>query len=531
MKNRKITCTTVLHHLITTLLCLVCLACADDKGNYDYHALNDLTVRLEEQYVAIARERFTVTPRVEAAAFTPETYTYEWMAYDRTGQRDPAVVGTDLMLDTELTLPQGEYTLVLNIRERDTNLYYQGTAGLRVNTGTSAGWLVLCSDNGRTRIDMVSHIKTTDNIYRNLLDGTEPGAWNGPQQLVCDPKMAEPFYLVTDDGCTRLSTNDFEWNQSYLIANEFGTGIYTGGVACLSTRFPGKVIVDPKGRVYYCNTLMGDGLFGSVRSNKFYVSPAVGYNAKAMQNVPSFMMWDKNNCRFVVCAEQFTLLGLDNTSDEPMADLATDGFTVLGDDLFAWPKTADRMTLTGIYNTRYDRNQDDNGTTYAVLTNRNKKTFLYGVILGDLYSFGNSDKFGYAYEKTAYADLSDCTGIVNATQFAFSSLKNYMYYAVGGTVYRVNLSDATFTAHPDITLPEGEEVTLLKFYLWEQDDPENRSYDLIVASKDGNGEGHLRIYEGFRSEGNFAGEQPREEYGGFADIVDVIYRENIIYQP
>lgn len=513
------------------LLPLFCIACADDQGNYDYRTLNDIDIRFADSYEAISRERFSITPQIEATPFNPDAYTYEWKAYDRTEQQKPAVIGTDLNLNTTLSLPQGNYLLAFTVRERATGIYYQRTASLQVNTPTSLGWLVLCSDNGRTRLDMVSHIKTTDNVYRDLLQGSEPGNWKAPYQIVCDPKMEEPFYLVTGDGCTRLSNNEFLWDESYLIGNEFGSGVYTGGVQHLSTHFPGKIIIDPAGRVYYCNTLMGDGLFGSARSNQFYVSPATGYNAKnTLQIVPAFLMWDRTNRRFVLCAQEFSSLGLDNLRDMPMDELAGTGFPVLNDELFAWPRRTDRMELVALGNTRYDRNQDENGMTYAIL-GKGSQRFLYGIILGDLYSFANA-KYGYAYEKVCYADLSACTDIASATHFAFSSLKTFLYYSVGRNVYRVNFTDSTPAARLEFTLPEGEEITLLKFYLWEQDDPDNRSYDLIVGSRNAtSGESTLRIYDGFDNEGNFLDAVPAEEYGGFADIVDVIYRENIIYRP
>ena len=41
---------------------------------------------------------------------------------------------------------------------------------------------------------------------------------------------------------------------------------------------------------------------------------------KGLLFVPAFMMWDKNNRRFVVCASEFASIGLDNVRDVPMDD-------------------------------------------------------------------------------------------------------------------------------------------------------------------------------------------------------------------
>ena len=249
----------LLYGLLWALLPFLWQSCAEDKGNYDYRDLNDLSITFGDSYSAIARDPFSIHPVVEAKTFNPDNYTYEWKAYLQTGQEEPVLLGTELDLDVNLGLTQGTYLLVLDIKEKSTGIYYQKTATLRVDTSTSLGWLVLCSDEGRVRLDMVSHIKQ-GSVYRDLLAGTVPGTWREPFQLVCDPNMAEPFYLVTGDGTTRLANEEFQWNESYLIANEFGTGTFDGVVRFLATRFPGKVLIDEAGRVYYCETLTGDGL-------------------------------------------------------------------------------------------------------------------------------------------------------------------------------------------------------------------------------------------------------------------------------
>ena len=97
-----------------------------------------------------------------------------------------------------------------------------------------------------------------------------------------------------------------------------------------------------------------------------------------------------------------------------------------------------------------------------------------------------------------------------------------MYYAVGGTVYRVDLSEKPLTATAQFTLV-GETITCLKFNIYRQSANLARTYDLVVGSvKDDTGT--LRIYEGFNSDGNFRGVAP-EVHSGLGRIVDVTYRE------
>ena len=127
--------------------------------------------------------------------------------------------------------------------------------------------------------------------------------------------------------------------------------------------------------------------------------------------------------------------------------------------------------------------------------------------------------------KGYYGNLSQCRDVLHEDAlYAFSSLKNYMYYAVGGTVYRVDLSSDDIRAETHLEFP-GETVTCLKFNLYQKSENMQKSYDLLVGSlKDG--AGVLRVYEGRESDGDFSDVQPLV-YDGFAEIVDVTYKERV----
>ena len=103
---------------------------------------------------------------------------------------------------------------------------------------------------------------------------------------------------------------------------------------------------------------------------------------------------------------------------------------------------------------------------------------------------------------------------------------NFLYYSTGSTVYRADLSAVPVSAEVQFELP-GETITCLKFNLYQNSDNSTESYDLVVGSETGSGEGILRIYEGYDSAGDFTGATPAEEYDGFHRIVDATYKERI----
>ena len=516
--------------MLMMLLMAAMTACSGDKGNYDYRELREVRIGLDDAYSVLIRDVLTINPQLsmDSEDFAPDDYDYEWKVYDETGAAEPVVIGQTAQLDYYVSLLPGRYTLVFTVQEKEASVFYRREAQLEVKTTTSHGWLVLCDEEARMRLDMMSHV--TGETYHDLLKGTELEDWQAPRQLIYAPDMAEPYYLVAGSGTTRLSRNEFSWNESYMIENEFAGGRFAGKVAFMANNWPGKVIVDEDRNAYYCSTLMGDGLFGDVRRNETGTQkkPVAGYNALEQQHLPFFLLWDYTYRNFVVCADQFAAIGLDASRDMPVANLAAMGFPVVNDDLFEWPNRQNGAAPYGVEvevaNTRYDKNQSGQGMTYALLHNA---TFchLYGVILGNLVCLTEgSDRYGYAYEKSYYADLTACTDITAATHFAASSLKTMLYYAVGGKVYAVNFASATPEARLQIDLGD-EEITLLKFNLFQGDDPDNRTYDLIVGSATPGGEGMVRIYDGFDSEGDFSGMEPEETGRGFARVVDVIYCE------
>lgn len=153
-------------------------------------------------------------------------------------------------------------------------------------------------------------------------------------------------------------------------------------------------------------------------------------------------------------------------------------------------------------NTRYDPGSGQMAVTYTVLADGDKR-YLYGIQLGDIVPQSWSscpNALGKAY----YGDLSECTDITKVTDlFAFSSLKR-MYYAVGGTLYQVDLPRNRCRQKCSLHYREGSEITRLKFNLFRKNTSDSRSYNLIIGSLRGE-EGILRIYNDTEMSGDFSG--------------------------
>lgn len=519
-----------IYALSLLLLSGLAASCSEDLGNYSYHAIEEVGIAMDTAYTGIVGEPLRITPTLTTEGDEAADYTYDWKAISTTTPADTAIQLADTRsLDYTVRLSPGEYTLVYTVQRNGSGVFYRSTADLSVRTPYSSGWLVLSDDSGRARLDIHSFVK--DTTYTDILSGTTPGTWNTPYAIRCLPNAnypEAPFYLLTADGTTRLADDDFNYKDEYLIRYEMGNAsdtevrpemIAENGVA--------KLII-AGGKPYYCDNSTGDGLFMSARKNSFDVEPTVGCDALSDHMAPVFLFWDKTYRKFVVCATMFAssdILGTTVTSDIGLNLLGSFyKFPVGNDSRFTLPQTG-RYSLVHMENTRYDPEGIDQGTTYAVLSQGSKRA-VYGLALGDLVSVRYT-KYGNAYTKVIYRDISSLPGITEATHYAFSSLKNYFYYLSGHTVYRVDMTDDTPTATAQFTLPDDEAVTLFKFYMPTQSANSRYAYKLLIGSHDAQDNGTLRIYDTWDCEGDLLDAQPESVYTGFAKIKDAILREVI----
>ncbi|MBQ7899267.1 MAG: hypothetical protein IJ307_05380 [Bacteroidales bacterium] len=506
-------------------LAMALTACSQDEGNYDYVDLKEPVITGLHDQSVLTLSRLQLTPDLGEADFPEGEYAFEWKVLDRNAMDEAVVIGTERNLDYEVTLAPGSYALYFTVTDVATGLYWQQSVELTVSSSMSEGWMVLCSDGGRARLDVVSAV--TGETMTDVLKGTGMPQMNGPrkiQWLSDKTDAASPYYLLTGDGATRLGKDAFEWKPEYDFSYEVAVQDKLVPHSIVSAGF-GKVVVSGTS-AHYCEIMGIDGLYGSAVNKDFAVAPFVGANVLATQVYAAvYMLYDIDGRRLVAYCPLLAandLGGLDPlTSMDEMGQIAegmAPGSGVLGNAFDAWPEGYDCVYME---NTRYDPGNAKMGLTYVLLKD-GEDCHLYGVQLGDMLRYADCT---YVLGKRSYADLSQCQDILHEDAlYAFSSLKNYMYYAVRDKVYRVDLSSSSPEAELQFSLP-GERVTCLKFNLYQKHENAQKSYDLLVGShKDGTGV--LRVYEGRESDGDLRNVEP-EVYEGFAEIVDVTYKERI----
>lgn len=506
---------------------LALVSCAGDLGNYDYHELTEPVITgIESDISVLTHARLELRPDLGSHSFPDDRYAFEWRALSQNDNPTMTLLAESRNLDYTVELLPGSYLLLFRVIERASGVFWQAEYNLQVSESTSEGWMVLCAegDDNRARLDMISTV--TGQTYLDVLAGNGMPELRNPYRIQWSrhADSDSPYYLLTGDGATRLGRSGFEWKEEYRLQYEMGNSDIPAPEAINDVTSAKMMVAD--GKVYYADCMVGVGLFGPIADASFHAAPIVGTNISTQSiMVPAALLYDLDNKRFVAYAPN---LRSNDVGGYPalneMNDLVTllgqmdNGGTVIGTAFERFPQG---MEFVWMENTKYSPNSSGTGLTYTVLHDGSRYE-LYGTQLGELWGAVNLGGPTFALGRAAWADLSQCPGIAQATQFAFSSLRSMMYYAVGNSVYGVDLSQTPVQTTLQFSLP-GEEITCMKFNMYQQAENLNRTYDLVVGSVQGD-EGRLRIYEGFDSNGDFRNVTP-ELHKGLGRIVDFAYRE------
>ena len=260
------------------------ISCARDLGNYEYTDLEGPQVGgISESYEVLTFNTLTVTPVIEGG-LPEEDYTYEWKVIDRNNDNAETVLSTERNLEYRVTLAPGAYSMYYTLTEKETGIFWRTSASLTVNSSLSEGWMVLYSDTeGAARLGFVSEV--TGETYTDILEqNRENGmpAYHGPRKIQWLSRMTDessPYYLLTDDGATRLGKDSFEWTEEYSLSYESGAGtdLVPHSIVCSGV---GKMAVSGSD-AYYCEVLGVSGLYGSAVNEGFRVAPVIGANVLA----------------------------------------------------------------------------------------------------------------------------------------------------------------------------------------------------------------------------------------------------------
>ena len=288
--------------LLTVFIAITISACFDDKGNYDYHEINELQITglpTELQVKYRNADTLRATPVIEATAddgSMPDRYSFKWEAVSQLEageiQTTSYIIGEEQNLNYFVELPDGEYDVNCLVKDTITRVTWKGPFKLKVTNQLNEGWLVRSVVCGYARLYLISMSAKEDLVVRDLL--REAPQLKGPKSLnvVFDMYYVQwgtdpRFYLITETTTATLDVVNYKWDEGNDIRYEM-LEYPADFIATNRTAGMGWELLISDEYVFGGTTYGQQVLFGvpinfitGDNGNYFNVAPAVGVNTSS----------------------------------------------------------------------------------------------------------------------------------------------------------------------------------------------------------------------------------------------------------
>jgi hypothetical protein len=492
-----------IHFAILIALCCAFAACYKDKGNYNYHPVNQLTFTnfdTAKGYTVNVGQTLSITPQLKGTLDpdgSGKQYSYEWSL--DFPQQD-SVLSKEKTLNVKLVLAPGKYTLQYKVTDLSTGIQFSTRAQLLVTTRVFEGYLVMNEVNGKTRLDMVSYSRTDDHFefipdVLSQMSSALP-VQGKPIQVFCFETEAfritpqtYRIYLVTETGTYKIDPetfgygplDDFSYEMTGVLPATFKPAVLTGA---LQYGFEPAMFMTEGNDIYR-------------RTYEGVVFPNVPVNIYAGDSKP-FKAFPQ-----VACNDDVVVIYNMDKRIFTSSSFAGINVTDMPPDL-DFPEGKDMVYME----------DQTNGYGYAVL----KDPGLANYYLLRFYpGFGFQD----------YFDPITATDIDKATHFAVSPELGYLFYSVGGKLYEYD----PFLHKSFLMMDKGTaEITFLSFQKFFSTSGYDKYIEfgnlLTVGSLDPAGaEGSNGTLERFSIPPLNASLQRKDAWTGFGRIASVSYRE------
>ena len=131
-------------------------SCYDDKGNYDYHELNQTEMTgIKSSYRCDLLSNLHIPVEIQSED-KGRTYDYVWMIHLTTGGKKIDTISLEKDLDWIVSADPGVYRLVFEYRDKQNGVVNYAEAELVVESKYFRGWYVMKQNGVTTDIDFFS---------------------------------------------------------------------------------------------------------------------------------------------------------------------------------------------------------------------------------------------------------------------------------------------------------------------------------------------------------------------------------------
>lgn len=471
--------------------------CHKDLGNYDYHAINDVTINTtSDTFRVLMYDTLKIAPSISASDIS--RIKYEWRVHPVADPAEPlgmgkiVVISRDRDLKEQISLKAQEsyYQLDLVATDTITGVSYFKNFRLQVRTAFQTGWMLL---EHKTNNADISFIGPDNKVYHNIYSAS-----NADNPL---PLTARQLISVNTQGLLGminmvcLDNGGPVLDNTTLAATADYSKLFYSPPAINQPRGMRKPSLLSSGpytfsgdKVYSMNAMFTSILFGAAftepDSKGYGVAPFAGSS-----NTYGGIFFDQLNHRFLYDggSTSTTLKAFPATASMPfdLSNVQKNMLTMkpgMGWDL--WPDS-----------------------WYAVFKNKtDDNCFLYTINANGNLTDNNPVASGYQ-------PISNSPDVSKSPDYLFSSTVRQMYYAAGNKLYVYDM--AANQSRVIYTFANGENVTTLQI----------QTDNLIVlATYNGTPEGGSVYYLPLSSTGDISGNTYSQKFTGFEKIVHLVFK-------
>lgn len=526
--------------LILALACSTLASCYDDKGNYSYSDIDEITITglPEEPLTAIYQSDYlTVTPTVTSkfegviSADDPNyEFGYYYNVHDGSEYLSPTLLDEAKTKDLNILAtipPKPSYKVWFKVTDRRTNITTTAEFEMSVVTSMTYGWVILCEEGAdrKVRVDMLAEVG--DKVIHNKDIMSFLPESHGAISLYVESTASN--YYSTRPTFANVYTEEgsffVPYSESKGVYDEASYGDprtlwfvraepstisrqYRDGLAEIFVTTDGDMFA----KSYVYNTVFQFKANTDVvyEEPTFKVSQFIGMTRKSGSYRAT--VYDETNKKFKY-AVGYPYTSLGNTSGMRLYD-----FTEPTPEakLFDWQIGQDLIYMQGT-------NVRTTYPVYALMKDNAGRLNIYGI---------DNGYYNLPTHKQSFKDENvQAEGLASAKYFAIHPTLPYLFYNYGNAIYVYNMQAKT--ARKCVTLGSNEEVTMMKFNIANGDGPrQDRSLAteelLAVGTKTSNGEpGSEGIFRLFVVPEFIDGElvQSGDTHTGLGVIKDVGYKD------
>ena len=186
-------------------------SCLEDEGNYDYHELIPIEIdeaSLQPSYRVTQLNNLVIDPVIKQGT-DDSNLSYEWriaQSYNQpnteTGTVINEVVGNECRLDYKVTIPPGEYNLILTVSDKHNGVSELLKRTLNIESYAPVGLMVMHGDNQESDVSilvnnrMVSDV-TKDEVKHNVFSTTNGKSLAGAPGMIAYMELARSVSIMT----------------------------------------------------------------------------------------------------------------------------------------------------------------------------------------------------------------------------------------------------------------------------------------------------------------------------------------------